>query len=90
MSTLEKVIEEVKALNPEELQRVRELVDSLLSAPPKPRMTEEEFARHLAAKGVVSLPEQADREDAEAQFADYEPVTVEGRPLSEMIVEDRR
>lgn len=33
MSTLEKVIAEVKTLAPEELQRVRALVDSLLSAP---------------------------------------------------------
>jgi len=48
------------------------------------------FARHLAARGVVSPPEPASCEDAEAGFDDYEPVTVEGRPLSEMIIEDRR
>jgi hypothetical protein len=90
MSTLEKVIEEVKALKPEELQRVRELVDSLLSEPAKPQMTEDEFERYLAAKGIISLPEPSSREAAEAEFEEYKPITVEGQPLSEMIIEDRR
>jgi hypothetical protein len=89
-ATLDKVKEEVKTLAPEELQEVRELVDSLLSEPARPQMTEEEFARYLAAKGVVSLPEPSSREAAEAGFDDYVPITVEGRPLSEMIIEDRR
>jgi hypothetical protein len=90
MSTLEKVIEEVKALKPNELQQVRELVDSLLSEPARSQMTEDEFERYLAAKGVISLPDPASREDAEAEFDDYEPVTVKGQPLSEMIIEERR
>lgn len=89
-ATLDKIKEEVKALAPEELQEVRELVDSLLSEPLKPKMTEEEFARYLAAKGVISLPEALSREEAEDRFDDYEPITVEGKPLSEMIIEDRR
>jgi hypothetical protein len=91
MSTLEKVIEEVKELKPEELQQVREMVDSLLSGPTmRPQMTEDEFERYLAAKGVISIPEPASREMAEDEFAAYKPVTVEGRPLSEMIIEERR
>ena len=89
-ATLDKIKEEVKTLEPEELQEVRELVDSLLSEPPGPKMTEEEFARYLAAKGVVSLPDASSREDAESEFDNYEPITVEGQPLSEMIIEDRR
>ncbi|HKC65068.1 MAG TPA: hypothetical protein VKB86_15605 [Pyrinomonadaceae bacterium] len=89
-STLDKIKEEVRALPPEELHEVRELVDSLLSEPAKPQMTEEEFARYLAAKGVISLPDDSSREEAEAEFDDYKPITVEGQPLSEMIIEDRR
>lgn len=89
-ATLDKIKEEMLSLPPEELQEVRELADSLLSEPPKPQMTEDEFARYLAAKGVVSLPETASRAAAEAEFDDYEPVTVEGQPLSEMVIEDRR
>ena len=89
-ATLEEIKEGMNHLAPQELREMRELADSLLSEPHKPRMTEEEFAHYLAAKGVVSLPEPASREAAEAKFDDYEPVTVEGQPLSEMIIEDRR
>ncbi len=90
MSILEKVIEEVKTLAPDELHQVREMVDFLLDERAKPQMTEDEFARHLAAKGVISLPERATGEDAAAEFAGYRPITVAGRPLSEMIIEERR
>ncbi|HEX7312934.1 MAG TPA: hypothetical protein VF297_03390 [Pyrinomonadaceae bacterium] len=89
-ATLEEIKEGMNHLAPQELREVRELADTLLSEPPKPRMTEEEFARYLAAKGVVSLPEPVSRAAAEAEFDDYEPITVEGQPLSEMIIEDRR
>jgi hypothetical protein len=88
--TLDKIKEEVRTLAPEELKEVRVLVDSLLSEPARPQMTDDEFERYLAAKGVISLPEPSSRAAAEAGFADYEPITVEGRPLSETIVEDRR
>jgi hypothetical protein len=89
-ATLDKIKEEMRVLDPEELREVRELADSLLSESPKPKITEEEFAKYLAAKGIVSLPDESRREDAEDDFDDYEPVTVEGKPLSEMIIEDRR
>jgi hypothetical protein len=89
-ATLDKIKEVMPSLPPEELREVRELADSLLSGSAKPRMTEEEFALYLAAKGVVSLPEPASRAAAEAEFDDYEPITVEGQPLSEMVIEDRR
>lgn len=85
-ATLDKIKEELKGLAPEELQEVRELADSLLSEPAKPQMTEDEFARYLAAKGVVSLPEEGVADDDE----EWEPVEVTGKPLSEIIVEDRR
>jgi hypothetical protein len=89
-ATLDKIKEEVRTLETEELQQVRELVDSLLSEPVRPQMTEDEFERHLAAKGIISLPETDSHEDAEEAFGDYQPITVEGRPLSEMIIEERR
>jgi hypothetical protein len=89
-ATLDRIKEEVKTLGAEELRQVRELVDSLLVEPAKPKMTEEEFAQYLAAKGVISLPDEARRGEAEEEFDDYEPIVVEGKPLSEMIIEDRR
>jgi hypothetical protein len=84
-ASLDKIKEEVKALSPDELHQVRELVDSLLTEPAKPQMTEDEFEQYLAAKGVISLPEVAETEDE-----DWRPVEVMGQPLSEMIVEERR
>jgi len=87
-ATLDKVIEEVKTLPPEELQQVREVVDSLLNEAPRPQMTEDEFARHLAAKGIISLPDAS--EDEADDDDNWEPVEVTGKPLSEMIIEERR
>lgn len=85
-ATLDKIKEVMPSLPPEELREVRELADSLLSGSAKPQMTEDEFARYLAAKGVISLPEESAEDDDE----DWEPIEVEGKPLSEMIIEDRR
>jgi hypothetical protein len=86
-ATLDKIKEEVKTLAPDELHQVRELVDSLLTEPAKPQMTEDEFERYLAAKGVISLPEPSTET---SEDDDWEPVEFTGQPLSEMIVEDRR
>jgi hypothetical protein len=86
---LDRIIEQVRTLPLEELQRVRELVDSLLSEPAAPK-TEEEVARHLASKGVISLPDASSRQGAEAEFDDFRPIRVDGKPLSETIIEDRR
>ena len=82
-ATLDKIKEEMKTLAPGELQQVRELVDSLLSEPDAKPQTED-------AKGIISLPDPTSRQEAEDAFNDYEPITVEGKPLSEMIIEDRR
>ncbi|MBA3632908.1 MAG: hypothetical protein H0W58_08900 [Acidobacteria bacterium] len=52
----------------------------------KPKMTEEEFLQYLLAKGVISeIPEGiTDEED------DFEPLEIEGEPLSETIIRERR
>jgi hypothetical protein len=86
-ATLDKVKEEMRTLAPEELLEVRELADSLLSGPPKPKMTEDEFERYLAAKGIISLPEESAEGDDDD---DWEPVEFTGQPLSEMLIEERR
>lgn len=87
-TTLDKIKEEVKTLAPDELHQVRELVDSLLTEPTKPQMTEDEFERYLAAKGIISLPEPS--AETSKDDDDWEPVEFTGQPLSEMIIEDRR
>jgi hypothetical protein len=85
---LDKVIEEVKALAPDELQEIRALVDSLLTEPAKAQMTEDEFEQYLAAKGIISLPQFSD--EAGDDDDDWEPVEVTGQPLSKIIIEERR
>jgi ElaB/YqjD/DUF883 family membrane-anchored ribosome-binding protein len=86
-ATLDRIIEEAKALTPDELQQLRQTVDSLLTEA-RPGMTEDEFEQYLAAKGVITLPEP--EADTGAEDDDWEPVEVTGQPLSEMIVEERR
>ncbi len=85
-ATLDKIIEEVKALPPDERRQLRDKLDALLVAP-QPAMTEDEFARHLAAKGIISFPDPSAEDDEDD---DWEPVEIPGQPLSEMIIEERR
>jgi hypothetical protein len=94
-ATLDKIKEEMKTLAPEELQQVRELVDSLLSEPATKPQTEDEledaFERELAAEGFIAPVEPpAATDEAVREFRAYKPITVEGQPLSEMIIEERR
>ncbi len=84
---LDKIKEEVRELQPDELHQVRELVDTLLTEPTRPQMTEDEFEQYLAAKGVISLPEIAETDEDDD---DWQPVEITGQPLSEMIVAERR
>jgi predicted DNA-binding antitoxin AbrB/MazE fold protein len=52
----------------------------------KPQMTEENFLQMLLAEGLIShIPEGiTDDED------DFEPIEIEGEPLSETIIRERR
>ncbi len=81
------VLEAVRALSLEERAQVKALLDSLpsLSAP---QMTEDEFEQYLAAKGIASIPDRAADPDLEEE--QYEPITVTGTPLSQIVIEERR
>jgi hypothetical protein len=86
-ANLEKVIEEVKALTTDEQREVRKLLDELLneSASVSP---EDLLEQRLLEAGLISrIPAKiADP----SQYNEWEPVEVKGKPLSEMIIEDRR
>ncbi len=57
--------------------------------PPKRKMTEAEFAQHLLEIGLISsLPDAA--LDVDDNDPDDQPVTIEGEPLSETIIRERR
>ncbi|MDQ3253434.1 MAG: hypothetical protein M3R15_05940 [Acidobacteriota bacterium] len=86
-ATLDKINEEMKALTPGELQQLRATVDSMIGERAEPLMSEDEFERYLVAKGVIAPVSSPAGEDADD---DWEPITVTGQPLSEMVIEERR
>jgi len=88
MNTVEKVLEEVKTLTPGEQRLVHTLLNSLLENQAHPQTTEGEFHQMLLHKGIISnIPNPADDADEDDEF---EPVDVQGRPLSETVIEERR
>lgn len=79
-ATLRKIVEEVKGLGEEERRELKALLQTLEKGP-RP-ITEEDFARKMAAKGMVSLPTGAPQP--------VTPVPITGKPVSEIIAEERR
>jgi hypothetical protein len=85
MSTVEKLYQEAMALPPDDLQRLIEMLSQ--AEPAKPEMTEEEFQMRLMSEGIISkLP----RPLAEREEEEFRPIQVQGQPLSETIIEERR
>ena len=86
-ANLERVLEEVKALTPDEQRQVKNLIDSLLndSSSISP---EDLLEQRLLEAGVIrEIPKRiADSSNDD----DFEPVEVKGKPLSETIIEERR
>lgn len=82
-----KILEQVKALSTDEQRQLRTLLDTLL-APPSAPPTEDEFERALVAAGLLSVPKLQDL-DVE-QYRQYQPVAVQGKPVSETLIEERR
>ena len=85
MSSVERLVQGARALQPEELQQLIEALSR--DAEPRTGMSEEEFQAHLLEAGIISdLPKPL----AERQQSDFQPITVQGKPLSETIIEERR
>lgn len=82
-TTLEKVVEDVKTLTPDEQRELRGLLDEWLAPPSNPQMTREELYRLLEEKGVL-YPRTGPR-----RISPFRPITIEGKPVSETIIEDR-
>ena len=83
----EKVVEEVKALTPVEQQQLRTWLDTLC-APAPVLMTEEAFAYEMCEAGLLS-----EVEPPITDFTPYQhrqPIETTGKPLSEVIIEERR
>ena len=87
MSTdVERVLNEIKALTPEEIIQVRQKVDELLAA--QTADAAGTLKQRLFDAGLLSEIKTPER-DAEA-FRSYQPITVKGKPVSETIIEERR
>lgn len=78
----------ITALPPDQLRQLRDDIDrELAEAATRPSLTEEEFKRQLLASGLMtSLPTPS----APATKRAFRPVRIEGEPLSETIIRERR
>jgi hypothetical protein len=86
--TVEQIVNEVQTLSAEDLRKVRSVVDSILETKEaKPQMTEEEFEQYLYEKGIIGKPPPI---TDFSRYENYQRVTVEGEPISETIIRERR
>jgi hypothetical protein len=77
----QRLAEDVKQLSPEEQAELRKLLEKLLL---------DELDRRLLARGVISrIPPPPTEADIE-RWESWKPIKIEGKPLSETIIEDRR
>ncbi len=90
-TSLETVIQELKALTPAEQKKVRELIDSMLELSAETSATlspEDVLDQRLLEAGVISeIPQRI------TDFTPYQnrkPIEVKGKPVSETIIEERR
>jgi hypothetical protein len=81
----EKIIEDVKALSPAEQRQLRAWLDTVLAQAP---MTEDAFAHHLVDIGFLSEMEPPLTDLTPYQHR--QPIETTGKPLSEVILEERR
>lgn len=81
------VLEQVKALSREEQQELRVLLDDLVKVPPS-GAAEDELERQLLKAGLLSeiKPLITDL----TPYQSRKPADGTGRPLSEVIIEERR
>lgn len=89
------VLIEIRKLTLDEAREVAERLANYLRehesealATEETEAREDEFERHLLAKGVVShIPT---RDETDEEFDKFEPIEVLGEPLSETIIRERR
>ena len=91
MATLsfDEVWQAVKMLTPRQQRRLRKLLDALRFKQ-QPLTPEDELQLLLLKDGVIDhIPRPLT--DAEiGAFQEYKPVPIEGKPLSETVIEERR
>lgn len=63
---------------------------ALNSEATKPPFTESDFEQSLLEAGVISELKAPITEEALARFRAYRPIEVEGKPVSQTLIEERR
>jgi hypothetical protein len=83
--TLERILQEIKTLELEELLQVQQAIQAQL-APADYSPEEERVLQEMLKVGLLTeiKPRRPDRQVA------YPPVPIQGKPLSETILEERR
>jgi hypothetical protein len=84
-STLDKIIEEVRQLPPDEQRQLVEQLNAIVPSPPSGDEIEDRAERQLAAEGLIRVPSGNRRPAGE-----FKRINVGGQPVSEMIIEERR
>ncbi len=89
------ILGEIQKMTLSEAREIAERLISYLREQEKTALTiqqtearEDEFERYLLAKGVISqIPT---RDETDEEFDTFEPIAIEGEPLSETIIRERR
>lgn len=91
-SRVAEIIQQLKRLPPSELNELRQILATVIeeatAEASAAQMTEDEFEQQMESKGFLRrvLPPVTDL----SPYENYRPVKVQGQPISEMIVEERR
>ena len=87
--SFDQIWEAVKTLTPRQQRRLRRLLDAL-RVMSRPRTADDEVTLLLLKDGLIRrLPRPLTEADIQA-FREYTLIHVEGKPLSETIIEERR
>lgn len=89
MSALDVIVDSIDRLSVDELQRLQGVLEERLSqALAEEQQKEENFLQFLLKKGLItSIP---DRSKSTPESERPDPIVVEGPPVSETIIKERR
>jgi hypothetical protein len=88
--SFDEVWDAVRSLTPEEQQRLRALLDTLQAYQGTPLGKPDELALLLLKEGVISeIPPPPTEEDI-IRHKNWKPIEIQGEPLSETIIRERR
>ncbi|MEO6589801.1 MAG: hypothetical protein ABIP06_10900 [Pyrinomonadaceae bacterium] len=86
--TPQEIVKTVRNWSPDQKQEVLEALRDQVSVSNQNQLSEQEVQQILFERGVIgNLPNNFDYTDADD---DFEPLEIKGKPLSEIVIEERR